>query len=171
MPLLKNLLKMIVTGLAVSLAAGALAVEPQQPAPAFSLAGLPSSPAPIALSNYKGKVVYVDFWASWCLPCKQSFPALNHLRQQYHAQGFEVIAINLDENLADAQTFLAKLPVNFPIALDPRGSIAEAYGIRGMPSAYIIDRQGKVRHVIEGFVSDDARKIETWIKPLLSQSP
>ena len=153
-------------GLSISV----LAVEAQQQAPAFTLPGLPnSSPAQLNLNDYRGKVVYVDFWASWCLPCKQSFPQLNRLRQQYKSQGFEVIAINLDENLADAQAFLTKLPVDFPIALDPRGVIAEAYSIKGMPSAYIIDRQGKVQQVIEGFASDEASKIENWIKPLLSQ--
>jgi thiol-disulfide isomerase/thioredoxin len=139
-------------------------------APAFNLSALQnSSAAQIQLSDYKGKVVYVDFWASWCGPCKRSFPVLNSLRSKYQSQGFEVIGVNLDDDVADAKAFLAKLPVSFPIALDNKGATAEQYAVKGMPSAYLIDKQGKVQYVIEGFSDNEAAQLDAHISQLLGQ--
>lgn len=140
------------------------------PAPSFALNAI-SNAAPnaqINLTQYRGKVVYVDFWASWCGPCKKSFPKLDSLRARYGARGFEVIAINLDENIADAKTFLTRTPVSFPIAYDPSGKVAEQYKLKGMPTGYILDRQGVVRHIVVGFnESKDTAAIESTIKRLL----
>lgn len=121
-------------------------------APTFSIDALKNvTTAQINLDSYKGKVVYVDFWASWCGPCKRSFPKLEELRAKYKDQGFEVIAINMDENSQDAKDFLDKFPVSFPIGSDPKGTVAEQYRIKGLPSAYIIDRKGAIGHVVVGF--------------------
>ncbi len=121
------------------------------------------------INQYKGKVVYVDFWASWCPPCKQSFPSLNLLRNELHAQGFEVLAINLDEEISDALDFLQQNPVNFPIAYDGQGICPEKYAVMAMPSSYIIDKKGIVREVHLGFKNDSIAKIRSTVLALLSE--
>ena len=138
-------------------------------APSFNLKSLAnSSSAQIQLSDYRGKVVYLDFWASWCGPCQRSFPALEQLRQKYSAKGFEVVAINMDENAADALSFLKKHPVSFPIAQDASGAVGETYALTGMPSAYLIGPDGKVQKVIEGFDGDkEIHAIEIAVQALL----
>ena len=129
-------------------------------APTFAIKSLKNVDTPtIDFESYKGKVVYVDFWASWCGPCKRSFPMLETLRSKYNDRGFEVIAINMDENIDDANNFLGKFPASFPIGTDPAGKVAEQYGLKGLPTAYIIDRQGVINHIVVGF--DDKSEYET----------
>ncbi len=143
-------------------------------APDFTLDGIKNVAAgeKIHLASYLGKVVYVDFWASWCGPCQRSFPSLEAIRAKYKDKGFEVIAVNLDENAKDAFGFLAKFPVNFPIAQDTSGKTGELYNLKGMPSAYIIDRKGIVRHVVTGFdEKTEVAKIESILPGLLSSKP
>jgi cytochrome c biogenesis protein CcmG, thiol:disulfide interchange protein DsbE len=138
-------------------------------APSFTLEGIKNVTAgqKVSLANYKGKIVYVDFWASWCIPCQSSFPALEKLRAKYKSKGLEVVAINMDENLEDAHKFLAKYPVNFPIARDAAGTVAEQYKVKGMPSAYIVDAKGVVLHVVEGFnEAKETALIEASLKTL-----
>jgi len=121
------------------------------------------------LSNYKGKVIYLDFWASWCPPCKSSFPSLNKLHQELHSQGVEVIAINLDEEKTDAEYFLKQTPVNFYISYDKEGNCPKAYDVMAMPSSYIIDKKGIVREVHLGFDEDNLKDIRSSILTLLSE--
>ncbi len=115
------------------------------------------------INNYQGKLVYLDFWASWCGPCRKSLPILNEIRSQYAAQGFEVVAVNVDENLDDALGFLEKYPVDYPILLDPKGKMPQAYKIQGMPTAYLIDKTGKIIYKHVGFKEKDRKKIEALI--------
>lgn len=155
--------------MALMLSGAVSAADVGSNAPQFALEGIKNVSAgqKVSLANYKGKIVYVDFWASWCGPCQRSFPVLEALRAKYKDKGFEVVAINMDENLQVANDFLIKHPVSFPIARDAKGSVAEEYKVKGMPSAYIIDQKGAVLHVIEGF--DEAKEtvlIEAAIKTL-----
>ncbi len=140
-------------------------------APDFQLNSLANtSGAQLRLGDYRGKVVYLDFWASWCGPCQRSFPALEQLRQKYAARGFEVVAINLDENSADALNFLKQYPVSFPIAQDSSGKIGETYALTGMPSAFLLDADGKVAQVLEGFDGDkELAALETKVQTLLDR--
>ncbi len=149
-------------------AASASGTEVGEAAPPFSLPKLTDN-IPVALSQYTNQVIYLDFWASWCAPCRTSFPLLNELFEKYQKQGFEVVAVNLDEDLDDAQKFLAELPVTFTILHDAEGQWAEKYGIESMPTSFIIDKHGVVQHVHNGFSKADIGKLENKIASLLEQ--
>src|SRR5205085_3640678 len=103
-----------------------LAVEAGMPAPAMSLAPLEQG-APVSMPGLKGSVVYVDFWASWCVPCRLSMPALDALYQRNKSRGFTVVGVNKDASVADARRFLAKVPVTFPLAQDPADVVARGF--------------------------------------------
>ena len=135
-------------------------------APTFKLQG---DNGEISLEQYKGQVVYVDFWASWCVPCKHSFPWMNDIQKRYGNKGFKVIAINLDEDRKDAKTFLNMHPADFTIAYDPEGVAAEAYRVKVMPTAYLIDQQGNLVKSHKGFKIEQSDKMEEAIRKLLSQ--
>jgi thiol-disulfide isomerase/thioredoxin len=154
--------------LAASLVAGAAAwaVEPGQPAPQFELAGNKGS---VALQQLKGKVVYLDFWASWCGPCKQSFPWMNEMQAKYGARGLHVVGVNLDAKTADAEKFLAEVPARFTVAYDPKGDTARRYAIKGMPSSVLVSADGKVIKVHAGFREDERRVLEEAIVAALAQ--
>jgi len=128
---------------------------------------LPGTAGVVDLANFRGKVVYLDFWASWCLPCRKSFPWMNMIQARYKERGFEVIAITLDETPNDATTFLRKYPAAFTIAFDRRGKVAEAYGLKVMPSSYLIDRNGYIVKKYQGFKKAHEREIEASIEQLL----
>lgn len=145
-------------------------VEDSYIAPGFSttLLGIPQGKA-FRLEQLRGQVVYVDFWASWCVPCRLSFPALDQLHKKYRAQGFEVVAVNQDTATADITRFLARHPVGFTLVADSDNSVARAYQVKAMPSGYLIDRKGKVRFVHRGFRSDSASEIDRQISQLLKE--
>ena len=136
-------------------------------APAFDL---PGDSGQIALEQYRNQVVYVDFWASWCVPCKHSFPWLNQMQERYGDEGLKVIGINLDKKKAHAEKFLERVPAKFDIAYDPEGSVADLYGLKVMPSSYIIDREGNLVHDHKGFKSSDGARMEDVIRKLLKES-
>lgn len=133
---------------------------------------LPGSHKTIQLSYYKHKhrVIYVDFWASWCAPCKQSFPWMNKMQARYHDEGFDIIAINLDDQPANANNFLRKVPADFTVAYDPKGDIAQRYGLTVMPTSFLIDRNGHISYVHRGFKSEDRDVMESRIKALVSKN-
>lgn len=157
--------------LVVCLPSQVFAVDVGKPAPSFSLPllqnGKPGSK--VSIADYKGKVVYLDVWASWCGPCRESLPILNEIRAKYSSKGFEVLAVNIDEDAMDAVDFLVKFPVDYPIIADAAGSVPDKYGLKGMPTAYLIDKKGNVVHVHEGFKKKDAAKIEAMISQYLAE--
>ena len=133
-------------------------------APAFTL---PSDSGEVSLEQYRNQVVYVDFWASWCVPCKHSFPWLNQMQERYGDEGLKVIAINLDKDRDHAKAFLERVPADFDIAYDPEGGVAELYSLKVMPSSYLIDREGNLVHAHKGFKSSDGSRMEDMIRELL----
>jgi len=146
----------------------AFAVSAGEKAPNFSLPGIKTG-NPMSLKSLRGKVVYLDFWASWCGPCRQSLPMLNDLRNELRKQGFEVLAVNLDEDKEDAKAFLKQFPVSYPVLLDPKGKTPQKYELPGMPTSYLIDRKGRVKSVHIGFKKQDINKIRQEVLNLLKQ--
>ena len=141
-----------------------LAIAAVPEAPNIKLPGLDGE---VDLSKLKGNVVYLDFWASWCKPCIKSFPWMKQMKTTYASQGLEIIAVNLDKDRKLAEAFLKKMDVNFKIAFDPKGDSATTYKLRGMPSSYLIGRDGKLYATHIGFREKDKPKMEQAIKQLL----
>lgn len=119
------------------------------------------------LQKYKGKVVYIDFWASWCVPCRKSFPWMHEMQKEYAKEGFTVLSINLDSKPELAQKFLEENPYNFPIFYDHKGEVAKAFKLKGMPSSYIVNREGKIVSAHVGFTSEKKEAYKREIKTLL----
>jgi len=130
---------------------------------------LPGVDGDVQLETLKGKVVYLDFWASWCKPCAKSFPWMNNMKRNYADKGFEILAVNLDKDRALADEFLKKMEVDFLVAFDESGKSAAAYKLKGMPSSYLIGRDGKVYASHIGFKDKDKVQLEQAIKKLLDQ--
>ncbi|MBU2918184.1 TlpA family protein disulfide reductase [Psychrosphaera sp. F3M07] len=145
-----------------------IASESNEKASAFELPHLTSG-IMTSLSDYKGKVVYVDFWASWCKPCKKSFPVLNEFHNKYKQQGFEVIAINLDEDKLNALAFLQQHKVDYSVLYDEDAKVAQQYKVQAMPSAYFIDKKGIIRLVHKGYMDSDKTKIKQVIELLINE--
>jgi len=122
---------------------------------------------PLALDKYKGKVVLADFWASWCVPCKKSFPWLNAMSRKYADKGLVVLGVNVDANKSDAENFLRQHQAGFPIVFDPAGAHAAYYDIQGMPSSLLFSSAGKEVHRHVGFVSDEQAQYEAAIADAL----
>jgi cytochrome c biogenesis protein CcmG, thiol:disulfide interchange protein DsbE len=125
--------------------------------------------AAIDLQDFRGRVVYLDFWASWCAPCRQSFPWMQSLKDAYEKQGLTVIAVNLDQDRADAERFLARFHPTFEVRFDPRGESAERFKVQGMPTSVIIDRHGVVRFTHIGFRPVDQAVYEDQLRQVLSE--
>ena len=121
------------------------------------------------LEQYRGKVVVVDFWASWCVPCRRSFPWMNAMQAKYADDGLAIVAINMDAESEEAATFLRDYPADFEILYDPTGDIAKQFGVIAMPSSYVFDREGNqvARHL--GFKVRQQDEYETLLMETLSQ--
>jgi len=114
--------------------------------------------------------VYLDFWASWCGPCRKSFPWLNEMEARYNKDGLVIIGVNLDSDIEAAKRFLKNVPADFRVFSDPDGDLADQYKLIGMPSSFVIDRNGDVRHRHVGFKKSDIDSYETSIQELLKEA-
>jgi cytochrome c biogenesis protein CcmG, thiol:disulfide interchange protein DsbE len=121
------------------------------------------------LPALKGKVVYLDFWASWCAPCKASFPVLEAWQKEFAAQGFSVLAVSVDEKADDMAKFLKKNPVTFPVVRDAGQKLVAAANVSTMPTSLLIDRKGVIRKVHSGFRGGDAAALHAEIAKLLAE--
>ncbi len=123
----------------------------------------------VDLKELRGKVVLVDFWASWCGPCKQEMPVLQSLHEKYADQGLVIVGVNIDTSSKKMNGFLKSAPVGFRIVPDPKITIAQRYEPSTVPTSYFIGRDGKLRYVHEGFRTKDAEGIEAKVKTLLAE--
>jgi len=131
---------------------------------------LPSDNGNIKLSSLKGNIVYVDYWASWCPPCRKSFPWMNKMHSKYEAQGLKIIGISLDSTRKNANKFLKKMPALFNIAYDHEGKTADDYKVQVMPTSYLIDRKGNLIYTHKGFNNKDKQKLEEEFKKALANN-
>jgi cytochrome c biogenesis protein CcmG, thiol:disulfide interchange protein DsbE len=136
-----------------------------QKAPTFTL---PGDTSKISLEKLRGKVVYLDFWASWCDPCRKSFPWMNGMKARFDSKKFAIVAVNLDSSKEDAIKFLENAPADFDIAYDPDGSVATQYNLQAMPSSYLIDKKGNLVLTHKGYREGDTAEIEAKILSLLN---
>lgn len=124
----------------------------------------------IRLSDLKGKVLLLDFWASWCIPCRVSFPAIDALQKELGDQGLAVVAISVDEHRRNADLFLGQRAHTMTVAFDPRGIAAEAFDLKGMPSTVIIDRHGVIRFTHMGYTAKTLATFRSEVLALLGES-
>jgi cytochrome c biogenesis protein CcmG, thiol:disulfide interchange protein DsbE len=146
--------------------APATALDVGQSAPPFSLPGHGGGTS--GLSAMAGHVVYLDFWASWCGPCRQSFPWMNQLQAKYASRGLRVLAVNVDSKQSDAEGFLTQIPAQFRVVFDPKGTTPDLYQIKGMPTSFLIGADGKVLVVHQGFHESDRKDLESAIDAAMS---
>jgi thiol-disulfide isomerase/thioredoxin len=125
--------------------------------------------ARVRLSDFKGRIVVVDLWASWCPTCQGSFPALDAMSREFRSRGVETIAVNLDAKRQDAETFLRGRSPDMLVTFDPRARVLKAFGAPGIPALYIIDRQGTIRHTVSGHGSDFAGEVRRHLVALLAE--
>jgi thiol-disulfide isomerase/thioredoxin len=137
--------------------------------PAPDMAVRRADGAAVRLADYKGKVVLIDFWASWCPPCKTSFPALDAIYREYQEQGLAVLAVNVDEKRRDAQVFLDVHPHRMTVLFDPKGASPTAFGVKGMPTSFLIDRTGNIRFTHMGYSGNIDGSYRQEIRQLLSE--
>jgi thiol-disulfide isomerase/thioredoxin len=135
----------------------------------FACFGTAHAAPPAALQPIEGKVIWVDFWASWCVPCRRSFPWLNTMHEKYGPQGLQIIAVNLDKDRALADGFLKEVPAKFALRFDPAGDLAKQFKVQTMPSSFLLDTDGNVLVQHSGFRTADAAEYEDGIKNALAK--
>lgn len=162
--------------MSTALASDARSADPPESVVATTFASADSSKSPLSYTTFDpkehpGKVLYVDFWASWCAPCKKSFPFMNELAQRLPEDRFEIIGINLDKDRWKAERFLIEVDADFPTVFDPEGKIAEAYEVEGMPTTLLFDRAGKLRSTRIGYQQGEEQEILSEIESLIAEDP
>lgn len=137
------------------------------PAPEFSLAARGGQK--LSLSQYRGQVVMINFWATWCGPCRQEMPLLDAMYKKYNKMGFTLIGVNVEPDSKAAEAFLKTTPVSFPVAFDPDSSVSKLYSVQGMPSSVIIDRKGNARVIHRGYRPGDENVYLDHIRKLIKE--
>lgn len=153
--------------LAVSMLASAAAIAPGAAAPGFQLHS--SGSTDLSLSDLKGQVVLINFWASWCGPCREEMPVLEQLYKKYKPAGFTLLGVNVEPKSADAVGFLKSTPVSFPILFDPDSKVSKLYEVSGMPSTVILDRKGNVRFIHHGYKPGEESEYLDQIRTLMRE--
>jgi len=153
--------------LALLLPLSASAVEEGRPAPDFTLKSLAGKN--LKLSEMTGNVVLINFWASWCGPCREEMPLLNALHNKYAPLGFSVLGVNVEENVDAARGFMKDFPVDFPVLLDNANQVSEQYKVIAMPTTVVVDRDGNIRYLHQGYKSGDEAKYREMVKTLVRE--
>jgi len=155
--------------LALAISPCAVALEAGGTVPDLVVPKLDEPNQTLAFASLRGSVVYVDFWASWCVPCRVSMPALDAIYRRDRARGFAVVGVNKDVSAEPAKRFLAKVAVTFPLVSDGQDAVAKVFDVKTMPSGYLIDRKGVVRKVHRGFTEETGATLEREIEALLKE--
>jgi len=165
-------IKPVLHFIAIALLTGFMAIPPaigadSGPAPNFTLTD--AGGQSVTLSDLQGQVVMINFWASWCGPCREEMPLLEQIHQRYESLGFTLLGVNVEENSADGQAFLAERPVSFPVLYDPDNGISKLYDVVAMPSTVLIDRQGNVRYLHHGYKPGYENDYQDQIRALVRE--
>jgi thiol-disulfide isomerase/thioredoxin len=153
--------------LATLIAVPALAVAPSGPAPKFQLDSIGGKV--VNLDQFKGQVVMINFWASWCGPCRTEMPILEKLHAKYKPMGFTMVGINVEPDPKLAVDWLKSTPVSFPILLDTKSEVSKLYQVAGMPSTVIVDRKGNLRWLHRGYKPGDENEYLDQIRALVRE--
>ena len=159
---MRHLRSLVALALLAVLATGARAAAPDFTLPA-------RDGGQLRLSELKGQVVMINFWATWCGPCRQEMPLLQQIQAKYEPLGFTLLGINVEPDSAEAQAWLTKVPVSFPILFDRQNTVAESFGVVGMPSTVFIDRSGNVRYVHRGYKPGDEARYADMVRSLVKE--
>lgn len=155
------------TALTATLAVSSLVGASSALAPPFAL---PSRNGDVvALDKLKGQVVMLNFWASWCGPCRQEMPLLDQMHKRYSSLGFTLLGVNVEENTNDAEKWLSQTPVTFPVLFDKENKVSKLYDVNAMPSTVFIDRKGNVRYLHKGYKPGDEAEYLNQIRALLKE--
>jgi peroxiredoxin len=157
----------LATCLAAMASAATAAVLTSGPAPDFTLHSMGGSN--LRLREQRGQVVMLNFWASWCGPCREEMPLLEHLYEKYHASGFQLLGVNVDEDVRNAAGVSSKLGLHFPVLLDTEKKVSQLYDLSTMPSTVLIDRDGRVRYIHRGYKDGYEQTYEQQIRELLRE--
>ncbi len=161
-------IKSIVFAMLLGVVAGPLpAASLTGPAPDFTLKSRGGEN--IKLSELRGQVVMINFWASWCGPCRQEMPLLDQLYQRYQPMGFTLLGVNVEEDSRAADKILKEIPVSFPVLYDKKNQVSESYQVRAMPSTFLIDRDGKVRYLHKGYQPGYEEEYQQQIRELVKE--
>jgi peroxiredoxin len=162
---MRNRFAALVAILTLALPAWAAAADVQ--APAFTLQSVDGKA--VSLAQYKGDVVMINFWASWCGPCRQEMPLLDSIYKQYKDMGFVLLGVNVEPDRHGANAWLKQTPVSYPVLYDPNSQVSQLYQVQAMPTTVIIDRQGIVRFVHNGYLPGDENQYMNSIRSLIVQ--
>ena len=164
-----NWIKPILVVAAMLFAAGQIqaASTAAGPAPDFTLKS--NSGKNIKLSELRGQVVMINFWASWCGPCRQEMPLLDQLYQRYQPMGFTLLGVNVEEDSGAADKILKEIPVSFPVLYDNKSKVSESYQVQAMPSTFLIDRDGKLRYLHKGYRPGTEEDYQMQIRELIRE--
>lgn len=143
------------------------ATDMAAPAAAFELAD--RAGGTVSLASLKGQVVLINFWATWCGPCRKEMPLLEQIQKKYAPLGFTMLGVNVEEDTRLMDTFLKDVPVTFPILLDPANGVSKLYDVAAMPSTVIVDRKGNVRYIHQGYQPGDEGKYQDVIRQLIRE--
>jgi len=163
----KSLVRLVLVALTTVAAVHAHAVAIQDEAPDFTLKSLEGSN--LRLEEYRGQVVLINFWASWCGPCRQEMPLLDRLHHRYEDTGFAVLGVNVEGEVKPAQEIVDKTNVTFPVLIDEDQKVSEMYDLEAMPSTVVVDRDGVVRYIHRGYKPGDEAKYIEIVKALIRE--
>jgi thiol-disulfide isomerase/thioredoxin len=161
-PILTTVISTILLSAAIQMASAAT-----KPAPDFTLKTLEGEE--LNLGNLKGKVVLLNFWASWCSPCREEMPLLDKLHQRYKKEGLVLLGVNIEPNSIAVRQAITRLAIQFPVLLDQQQQVTELYGITAMPTTVVIDREGNTRFLHRGYKPGHEKKYEIQIQSLLKE--